>query len=164
ITEAGAAGLPPLLAQLDGVLEKIRSGAIGELKYTREDALPRSATDYFHQNCWVGASFPGPADVAAREVVGRDRWMWGNDYPHDEGTAPFTRQALRQVLHHVPEAELRGLLGGNAARLYGFDLDALAPLAAQHGPTVEEVAQPLDALPENANSALRNAHAQRAAA
>ncbi|MCW2936015.1 MAG: amidohydrolase, partial [Actinomycetia bacterium] len=42
-----------------------------------------------------------------------------------------------------PEEDCRKILGGNAARLYGFDLDALAPVAARIGPTVEEVATPL---------------------
>ena len=37
----------------------------------------------------------------------------------------------------------RAMVGGNAARVYGFDLDALAPVAARVGPLVEEVAQPL---------------------
>ena len=36
------------------------------------------------------------------------------------------------------------MVGGNAAELYGFDLDALAPIAARVGPTVDEVARPLD--------------------
>ena len=51
--------------------------------------------------------------------------MWGSDYPHDEGTAPFTREHLRQVMHDLPEADKRAILGENAAKLYGFDLDAL---------------------------------------
>ena len=37
------------------------------------------------------------------------------------------------------------MLGGNAAALYGFDLDALAPVAAEVGPPVDEVARPLAA-------------------
>jgi hypothetical protein len=37
------------------------------------------------------------------------------------------------------------MVGGNAARVYGFDLDALAPVAARVGPRVDEVAQPLTA-------------------
>ena len=37
------------------------------------------------------------------------------------------------------------MVGGNAARLYGFDLDALAPVAARVGPAVGEVATPLPA-------------------
>jgi len=36
------------------------------------------------------------------------------------------------------------MLGGNAAALYGFDLDALAPVAAQIGPRVADVDTPLD--------------------
>ncbi len=132
----------------------LRDGAIGELKYRPEHALPRSATEYFQQNVWVGASFPGPADAAAREIMAPDRFMWGSDYPHDEGTPPYTVPHLRQVFHRDSEAELRRILAENAAKLYDFDLDALAPLAAQYGPTVEEVATPLDALPANPNSAL----------
>jgi hypothetical protein len=39
----------------------------------------------------------------------------------------------------MPEDERRKILGLNAAELYGFDLDALAPLAEKCGPTPEEV-------------------------
>ena len=81
--------------------------------------------------------------------------MWGSDYPHDEGTAPFTREHLRQVMVDLPEGDKRAILGENAAKLYGFDLDALAPLVAEFGPTVEELAQPLTELPPNPNRALR---------
>ena len=66
--------------------------------------------------------------------------MWGSDYPHDEGTGPFTTEHLRQVFHDADPDELVRVLGGNAAKLYDFDLDALAPLAEQYGPTVEEIA------------------------
>jgi predicted TIM-barrel fold metal-dependent hydrolase len=154
LTEGSAATIPPMLDQLDRIIANVRKGEIGELKYTAENAIPRSATEYFHQNCWVGASFPGPDDAAARATIGIDRYMWGSDYPHDEGTPPYTREHLRQVFHSVGEDEMRKILSENAARLYGFDLDALAPLAAEYGPTVAEIATPLDALPENPNSAL----------
>jgi hypothetical protein len=40
------------------------------------------------------------------------------------------------------------MLGLNAAALYDFDLDALAPLVDKIGPSVEEVDTPLDAVPE----------------
>jgi predicted TIM-barrel fold metal-dependent hydrolase len=154
MTEGAASALPPLLQQLDSVIANIRKGEIGELKYTAENALPRSASEYFAQNCWVGASFPGPLDVEAREIMGPDRYMWGSDYPHDEGTPPYTTAHLRQVFHAVGEAEMRRILGENAAKLYGFDMDKLAPLAAKYGPRVDEIATPLDRLPEHPNSAL----------
>lgn len=157
MTEGSAAALPPMLAHMDQVIANVSKGAIGELKYTPENALPRSATEYFQQNCWVGASFPGPKDWAAREVMAPGRFMWGSDYPHDEGTPPYSRESLRAVFHAVGEDELRDVLGGNAAKLYDFDLDALAPLAEQYGPTVEEIASPLTELPEHPNAALLKA-------
>jgi Amidohydrolase len=104
-------------------------------------------------------SMPTPGDVAVRESIGLDRFMWGSDYPHDEGTHPFTREHLRQVFSGLPEGELRPILGGNAAELYGFDLDALAPVAARVGPSVAEVAQPLTELPPHPNEALVRAAA-----
>jgi len=95
-----------------------------------------------------------------RDVLGIDRIMWGSDFPHDEATTPYSREALRQVFHDWPEADLRKVLSENAAALYGFDLDALAPLASRIGPLVSEVAQPLDQLPPEPNEALlRNASA-----
>jgi hypothetical protein len=39
------------------------------------------------------------------------------------------------------------MLGENAAKLYGFDLDALAPAAARVGITPETVSVPLDEVP-----------------
>ena len=92
-----------------------------------------------------------------------DRFMWGSDYPHDEGTGPFTTEHMRQVFHDVDPTELKRILGENAAKLYDFDLDALAPLADQVGPTVGEIAQPLRELPENPNSALLKGQGQRIA-
>jgi predicted TIM-barrel fold metal-dependent hydrolase len=155
ITESGLAGFKPMLKQMDGVVASVAKGAIGELKYAEGTSLPKSASEYFAQNVWVGASFPSHGDLAARDLLPPDRLMWGSDYPHDEGTAPFTREHLRQVMYDLPEADKRAILGENAAKLYGFDLDALAPLAAEHGPTVEELSQPLGDLPDGANSALR---------
>ena len=148
ITEAGCAWMPPLLERLDSVIRGIRdTGATGEIRYGDDHVLPRDATEYFHQNVWMGVSQPGPVDAAARHEIGIDRFMWGSDYPHDEGTYPYTRENLRARFSDAPEAELRQILAGNAAKLYDFDLDALAPLAAKIGPTVEEIAQPLDAVP-----------------
>ena len=43
---------------------------------------------------------------------------------------------------------MQQILAGNAAELYDFDLDALAPLADEVGPTVAEVATPIDAIPD----------------
>jgi hypothetical protein len=44
------------------------------------------------------------------------------------------------------------MVGGNAARVYGFDLPTLDALAAKTGPLVTDVAQPLPAPPPGATS------------
>ena len=81
--------------------------------------------------------------------------MWGSDYPHNEGTGPYTREHLRQQFCDWDPVDLQQILALTAAHLYGFDLDALEPLVEAFGPTVGEIAQPLDELPSNPNEALR---------
>lgn len=161
MTEQGCSWLPGMLQQLDMILKNVRENqAVGELRFKPEHILPKSATEYVEQNVWFGISFPQRADVevARSGIVSLDKFMWGSDYPHDEGTYPYTREALRQVFSDWPEEDLRKILGENAAELYDFDLDALAPLAAQLGPRVSEVATPLTELPPEPNEALlRNA-------
>jgi hypothetical protein len=104
---------------------------------------------------WLGVSFPKLADAeAAWSTLGVGKIMWGSDYPHDEGTYPYTTLALRQVFHDWLEADLRKVLAENAAGIYGFDLGALAGPASRLGPAVSEVARPLTELPDQPNEAL----------
>ncbi len=155
ITEAGCAWVPPLLKRLDDTIDKIRkTGQTGEIRYGEDDKLNQLASEYFAQNVWMGVSQPGPADAAARYQIGLDRFMWGSDYPHDEGTYPYTREHLRQIFHGTGPAEMQKILAENVAELYDFDLEKLAPLAAAHGPTVEELEVALDRLPDEPNEAL----------
>src|SRR5258708_871001 len=156
MTEQGCALPPPPRGQLRGTLASIRNnGAVGALRFKPEHILPKSATEYFRQNVWLGVSFPKIADVvAARDKLGVDKFMWGSDFPHDEGTYPYTTLSLRQIFHDWPEEDLRKVLAGNAAAMYRFDLEALAGPASRLGPTVAEVFRPLTDLPENPNEAL----------
>ncbi|HWE57624.1 MAG TPA: amidohydrolase family protein [Acidimicrobiales bacterium] len=158
ITESGCAWIPQLLKRLDYLLAGIRkNGAIGELRFSEDMVLPLSATAYFLRNVWVGVSQPSRDDARTALSFDNGHFMWGSDYPHDEGTGPFTREHLRQLFHDTSEVELRAFLGGNAAQLYDFDLGALDPLAARFGPTVDQIATPLETLPEHPNEALLKA-------
>ena len=139
----------------------MRSNKVGEMRFDGETVPPRSATEYFHQNCYVGASQPTPADIeAALGPVGVDRFMWGSDYPHEEGTHPFTRETLRQTMSGLEPDTVQRMLAGTAVELYGFDLDKLRPHADRVGPTVAEIATPLTSLPSDPNQALLRSDAQ----
>ena len=119
-------------------------GAIGEMSYEgMEWVLKEPPSQYARRNCWYGASFPSLADLAGLAEIGEDRVLWGNDYPHYEGTFPYNLESLRLTFADLPERTRRMLLGENAAHVYGFDLEALRPLAEQHGPTPEQVSAPL---------------------
>jgi hypothetical protein len=78
--------------------------------------------------------------------------MWGSDYPHHESTYPYTTEGLRRAFAGWAPDDIRQVTSRTAAGVYGFDLDALAPLAERIGPTVDEVAMPLDAVPADSGS------------
>jgi len=153
LTEQGASWIAPMLANLDSYHRQMaRVGRIGELKYDPDDVLPLAPSEYFRRNCWVGVSFPSPIEAAARFDMEPDRFMWGSDYPHDESTYPETREGLRRAFAGASADDLRQVLGGNAAALYGFDLERLQPIADRVGPTIGELAVPYAGVPEGNRS------------
>jgi predicted TIM-barrel fold metal-dependent hydrolase len=140
LTESGCAWAPPLLAQMDRIHMGMSAGAIGELNYGDQKwVLSELPSHYAKQNVWYGASFPSKADLAGIELIGVEKVLWGNDYPHYEGTFPYNLESLRLTFDEVPEEYRRKLLGLNAAEVYNFDVDKLLPLANQFGPTPEQV-------------------------
>ena len=54
----------------------------------RSTCSPRSATEYFQQNCWVGASQPGPADADGPRGHGRRPLHVGQRLPARRGHLP----------------------------------------------------------------------------
>ena len=157
LTESGCAWAPALLTQLDRIHMGFKHGAIGEMNYAdMEWVLKDLPSEYAQRNIWYGASFPSLADLNGIEEIGVDRVLWGNDYPHYEGTFPYNLESLRLTFADVPESVRRKILGENAAALYNFDVQALAPLVEQFGPTPEQVNTPLprDEIPRDSTCYL----------
>ena len=101
-------------------------------------------SEYYCRNVWIGSSFTTPRESAMRYEVGVDRVMWGSDYPHREGTYPYTREALRYAFADTDPIEVAAMLGGNAAKVYDFDLALLRDVALDiEAPTVDEIRVPL---------------------
>ncbi len=144
LTESGCAWVGPALKALDRIHMGFKAGAIGEMTYAgMEWVLKEKPSEYAARNCYYGASFPSKEDLKGIEDVGEDHVLWGNDYPHYEGTFPYNLESLRLTFDDIPEARRRKLLGLNAAALYKFDLEKLAPLAQSVGPRPSQVNTPL---------------------
>src|SRR6202043_1739101 len=138
MTELGTAWVPQHFQTLNYLYRRMHVERTAENYFGGQAAseLRHAPSEYFQRNCFIGASLFTLADTAARHAVGIDRIMWGDDYPHVEGTHPYSRDAMRIAFAGVPEHELRAIFAGNAARVYGFDLDGLATIAARVGPLV----------------------------
>jgi predicted TIM-barrel fold metal-dependent hydrolase len=132
------------LAVLDVMVPTMKSKAsYGMFGGPSVDELTMTPSEYAQRNVYLVSEL-APYESAIIDFLGADHIVWGSDYPHQEGFAPQSKLAIRWALHDTSEDVCRKILGGNAGRLYRFDLDALAPVAAKIGPTVAEVRTPLE--------------------
>jgi predicted TIM-barrel fold metal-dependent hydrolase len=152
LTEQGVDWVAPTLRRMDGLYRQVKAGRIGELGVPADALGDMTPSETFARNVWVGASFPAPSDAESIKAIGIDKVMWGSDYPHHEATSPYSKESLRRSFATWDEADLRTILAENAAKVYGFDLAVLDPIAAEFGPTVAEIATPLEAIPAGATS------------
>jgi predicted TIM-barrel fold metal-dependent hydrolase len=145
LTEQGTGWIPGGLRTLDWFYDRMTTEGAAEQMFGGAAcaALSLRPSEYFARSCYVGASFMRPAEAEMRHDVGVERLMWGQDYPHSEGTYPYSREALRASFAAIDDDERRRLLAGTAAEVYGFDLDALGAVAERVGPTAEELRVPL---------------------
>jgi predicted TIM-barrel fold metal-dependent hydrolase len=72
---------------------------------------------YWHENMYATFQTDG-VGLRLLDILGADRVMWAQDYPHSEGTFGFTATALQEVVDAAGEAGARKILGENALKLY----------------------------------------------
>jgi predicted TIM-barrel fold metal-dependent hydrolase len=138
VTEAGCYWAADLLWRVDMMATREHGmrklvGATAPLKM-----LP---SEYFDRNCAIGASNTRRRELERRYEIGVGNIMWGNDFPHPEGTWPYTREFLKDRFWDIPVDETAQILGLNQAEFYGFDLGELAPIADRVGPTPNDLGQ-----------------------
>lgn len=146
-TEQGTEWVPGELARLDMYYARMTSAAGSQEAAFGEgvvDRLSLSPSEYWKRQCHLGSSFIRRHEVKLRDQVGVDRIMWGSDFPHLEGCWPWSKSHLKMSFGgECTPTEIAAMVGGNAARLYHFDLDQLAPIAARVGPSVADLSLPL---------------------
>jgi predicted TIM-barrel fold metal-dependent hydrolase len=137
LTEDGAWWVPGIVKRMD---EKWRGGHnTAKLGNAFREHVGKPPSEYLGTNIFLGASTPSREEIDARHAIGVEAFLWGNDFPHPEGTWPHTRQSIHDSFWDVPSDEARKMLGTNAAAVYRFDVEKLADLVDRIGPTLEEV-------------------------
>ena len=99
-------------------------------------------SEYFDRNCAIGASNTRRRELARRYEIGVGNLMWGNDFPHPEGTWPHTREFLRDAFCDIPVDETAAdARRATPPRCTASTSAALRPLADRIGPTPDELGQ-----------------------
>ena len=134
VTEAAAYWAPDMMWKWDQYMggghttKKLAALLAGKIS-----KLP---SDYFGTNIFIGASTMSKEEIRRRYTIGTDVVMWGTDYPASRGhVAAHTLAKLKDDFTDVPVDDTAEMLGLTAAKVYGFDLEALAPIAAKIGPS-----------------------------
>ena len=110
LTEMPGAWWDLTIRDMDGAYFNYRAGSLRE-------HLPRKPSEYVMSNVFVGASYMS-REEAEMAVAGKyeDRFMWGSDYPHVEGTWMYsddpgdpsiTQLSLANTYHGLPGASVR---------------------------------------------------------
>lgn len=104
------------------------------------EALGTPPSEHFRQHCFLGASFMSNGEArfgVEHDLVGNT--MWGDDYPHPEGTWPHTREAMASTFCDIDPKHVRRYLGDVAIDVYGLDRPRLQEIADRIGPTVTDL-------------------------
>ena len=162
ITETPGNWFPTTAAELDAVWSFYDSKRDEPLNRALLEQVPRSTERVHGQQRVLRRQLRLTPRGRAGRAHGLDsQLLWGSDYPHLEGTFVYpdgrdmpsvTRLALRNTFCDVPPAETLRMVGENAIDVYDLDGDALRGIAAEIGaPTLEELATPIDAVPDGAS-------------
>jgi predicted TIM-barrel fold metal-dependent hydrolase len=93
---------------------------------------PLKPTEYVRRQIHVQFA-DDPVAVQARHITGLTTIMWGNDYPHAEGTFRSSEECINENIDSTVSAEDRAaILGGTLAKIAGFDTSK--KLAVQRQP------------------------------
>ena len=80
---------------------------------------PLSPSEYVRRQFHISFQ-DDPVAVACRHITGLSTIVWGNDYPHAEGTFRGSRQLIAEQFAGVPAEERDAIIGGTLGGLLGF--------------------------------------------
>ncbi len=83
--------------------------------------LTRKPSDYMRENVYT--TFQDDYSVkAVIDQLNPERVMWATDFPHSDGTYPYSRDVAASVTEGMTDTQRNAILHGNAAALYGLEI------------------------------------------
>jgi predicted TIM-barrel fold metal-dependent hydrolase len=112
VVECGAGWLAWLLYVLDEQAEKKHMWIRPRLSLKPSEFFARQGFITFTDD-----------PIALRNIpfTSADCLLWGSDYPHDEGSFPYSQAVIERTFAGLSDTDKRQIVYENAARLYGFD-------------------------------------------
>ncbi len=110
--EAGIGWVPWMLEAMDEAYLKHHMWVRPKL-----DGLP---SDYFRRQGFSSFQEDRPGLALAREFNLIDNFLWANDFPHHEGSWPYSAQAIERTMGDLTDGERAKILGLNTARIFKF--------------------------------------------
>lgn len=114
--EAGIGWVPWMLEAMDEAYRKHHMWVRPKL-----DGLP---SDYFKRQGFSSFQEDKAGLDLAREHGLVDNLMWANDFPHHEGSWPYSAQAIERTMSGLDDGERAKILGLNAARVFRIPVPA----------------------------------------
>ena len=144
VTEQGIGWLPVAMGAYDSYWHRMTTPGTAEFAFCGGIAgrLSAEPSEYIRRNVYIGASFLHPNERATVEHVGPERVMWGSDFPHAEGTHPFSAEAFALAVSGFSREAVAQIAWATAAQVYGFDVAHLERVA----PTESDRPVPADAV------------------
>jgi predicted TIM-barrel fold metal-dependent hydrolase len=111
VVECGSGWLAWLLHVLDEQAEKKHMWIHPKLELR--------PSEYFLRQGYVTFS-DDPVALQTLSFTGAGCLLWGSDYPHDEGTFPFSQSVIERTFESISDADRHKIVYQNAADLYGL--------------------------------------------
>ena len=108
--EAGIGWVPWMLEAMDEAYLKHHMWVRPKL-----DGLP---SDYFRRQGFSSFQEDRSGLALAREFNLVDNFLWANDFPHHEGSWPYSAQAIERTMGDLTDGERAKILGLNSARIF----------------------------------------------
>jgi predicted TIM-barrel fold metal-dependent hydrolase len=84
--------------------------------------LKHLPSEYFRMHGFASFQEDAVGLALAERYDLTDTFMWGNDYPHHEGTWPHSAEAIERTMGGLRDDARAKVLGLNAARFFKFDV------------------------------------------